>query len=419
MKCQSKRILVTVLGLLPALAARAQMSFRGLGIPAGYDASSANSVSADGRIVVGDISSGNVQAGFRWSEATGIQLLFPPGGEIAYSSAEGVSATGNVIVGGMTSTAGSSGVYRWTSGSTTSLPAPNGSTIYIPPFGGVSGDGQTVVGSLIDSGSGRAALWSANVGWRAVGGIGSEFLGISADGSTAVGDRWSSETTPMAPVRWTASEGIVDLSIAPGGVSPYGYAFAASSDGSVIVGGTSAADAIQGEYEAVLWTRDGAVHPLGFLPGAVLPAFSIATGVSADGRVVVGMSDPTGPFVWDPDHGMRSLTQLLLQAGISEVSHWRLDIVSGVSADGSTIVGNGTNPQGRDEAWLVRIGDTCYANCDGSTAAPVLNIGDFMCFLNRFAADDPYANCDGSATPPVLNVNDFSCFLNRFAAGCP
>jgi hypothetical protein len=60
----------------------------------------------------------------------------------------------------------------------------------------------------------------------------------------------------------------------------------------------------------------------------------------------------------------------------------------------------------------------CYANCDGSTTAPVLNVLDFSCFLNRFAAGDSYANCDGSTIPPVLNVLDFSCFLNRFAAGC-
>ena len=29
-----------------------------------------------------------------------------------------------------------------------------------------------------------------------------------------------------------------------------------------------------------------------------------------------------------------------------------------------------------------------------------------------------YANCDGSTAAPVLNVLDFSCFLNRFASGC-
>ena len=28
----------------------------------------------------------------------------------------------------------------------------------------------------------------------------------------------------------------------------------------------------------------------------------------------------------------------------------------------------------------------CYANCDSSTVAPVLNVADFICFTNRFAA---------------------------------
>jgi hypothetical protein len=63
-------------------------------------------------------------------------------------------------------------------------------------------------------------------------------------------------------------------------------------------------------------------------------------------------------------------------------------------------------------------GGGCYANCDNSTTAPILNVLDFTCFLNRFAAGDTYANCDHSTTPPVLNVLDFQCFLNAFAAGC-
>jgi hypothetical protein len=61
----------------------------------------------------------------------------------------------------------------------------------------------------------------------------------------------------------------------------------------------------------------------------------------------------------------------------------------------------------------------CYANCDASTAAPVLNVNDFLCFLNAFAQGDTYANCDHSTSAPTLNVLDFSCFLNLFAAGCP
>ena len=61
----------------------------------------------------------------------------------------------------------------------------------------------------------------------------------------------------------------------------------------------------------------------------------------------------------------------------------------------------------------------CYANCDGSTIAPVLNINDFICFQQKFAAGDAYANCDASTAAPILNVNDFICFQQKFAAGCP
>ena len=61
----------------------------------------------------------------------------------------------------------------------------------------------------------------------------------------------------------------------------------------------------------------------------------------------------------------------------------------------------------------------CYANCDCSTAPPILNANDFQCFLNKYAAGDPGANCDGSTAAPILNANDFQCFLNAFAVGCP
>src|SRR5262249_14881738 len=69
--------------------------------------------------------------------------------------------------------------------------------------------------------------------------------------------------------------------------------------------------------------------------------------------------------------------------------------------------------------WSVTAPQPCYANCDGSTLAPALNVNDFICFQARFAAGDTYANCDGSTTPPILNVNDFICFQSAFAAGCP
>ena len=61
---------------------------------------------------------------------------------------------------------------------------------------------------------------------------------------------------------------------------------------------------------------------------------------------------------------------------------------------------------------------SCYANCDSSTSLPFLNVNDFICFQQKYAAGDTYANCDNSTTAPVLNVNDFICFQTAFAAGC-
>ncbi|MFN0133879.1 MAG: hypothetical protein ACKVW3_15290 [Phycisphaerales bacterium] len=61
---------------------------------------------------------------------------------------------------------------------------------------------------------------------------------------------------------------------------------------------------------------------------------------------------------------------------------------------------------------------SCYANCDGSTTPPILNVNDFICFQNRYGVNDPYANCDGSTAPPIFNANDFICYLNVYATGC-
>jgi hypothetical protein len=69
--------------------------------------------------------------------------------------------------------------------------------------------------------------------------------------------------------------------------------------------------------------------------------------------------------------------------------------------------------------FIRRSAPPCYANCDGSTTPPVLNINDFVCFQGKYAAGDTSANCDNSTANPILNVNDFICFLGQYAIGCP
>src|SRR5262249_40943628 len=48
---------------------------------------------------------------------------------------------------------------------------------------------------------------------------------------------------------------------------------------------------------------------------------------------------------------------------------------------------NGPYPPPIDIGAFEFQGDTCYANCDGSIAAPVLNVADFTCFFQALAAN--------------------------------
>ena len=59
----------------------------------------------------------------------------------------------------------------------------------------------------------------------------------------------------------------------------------------------------------------------------------------------------------------------------------------------------------------------------GQPSAGPVSAGPYSLQSGFWSAPPPvgavcYANCDHSTTPPILNVLDFSCFLNQFAAGC-
>jgi subtilisin-like proprotein convertase family protein len=118
-----------------------------------------------------------------------------------------------------------------------------------------------------------------------------------------------------------------------------------------------------------------------------------------------GIDNVTGD--WRPDSG--TMAQF---AGVDAQGVWRLEAEDCAGGDTGAIQGFRINLQGGGS------GNTCYANCDNSTSAPILNVLDFNCFINRFTAGESYANCDSSTTVPVLNILDFNCFINRFTAGC-
>jgi probable HAF family extracellular repeat protein len=116
------------------------------------------------------------------------------------------------------------------------------------------------------------------------------------------------------------------------------WATGVSADGSVVVG--SAYNAA-GQIRAFRWTAARGMQDLGTLGGSS----SGATGVSADGSVVVGTADNAAgqlrAFRWTAARGMRDLGTL---GGNKRMA-------SGVSADGSVVVGSAQNAAGLPRAF--------------------------------------------------------------------
>lgn len=195
------------------------------GLPSGNVASSdANGVSADGSVIVGTGfgfagSTINATEAFRWTQQTGyVGLGVLPGTNTRSSSANGVSADGSVVVGQSAFSPNSSfdgrQAYRWTQG--TGMVGlgylPGASTTNAASVAnGVSADGSVVVGQS-DSASGRQAFrWTQEGGMIGLGFLpgfssSSNALGVSADGSIVFGTI-SSGSANQAFI-WDASNGM-------------------------------------------------------------------------------------------------------------------------------------------------------------------------------------------------------------------
>jgi probable HAF family extracellular repeat protein len=233
---------------------------------------------------------------------------------------------------------------------------------------------------------------------------------VSADGLVVVGD--SDSAHGQEAFRWTAAGGMQGLGSLPGG--SFGtIAYAANADGSVIVGeGTSSS----GLPEAFRWTQAGGMRGLNNA-GADFVA-STARGVSADGSVVVGTMTSLGgtqAFLWTPALGMTSLKAHLLSLGVAAVQGWTLENAFAVSADGTTVVGYGFDPQDRAQGWVARIrrgGAGCRVDLDGDGQ---VSIQDLLAYLAAYAAGDQRTDVNGDG---LITVQDFLAFLAAYAAGC-
>ena len=355
-------------------------SFQGLGSLMPGGSSAANGVSADGSTVVGvsDYMEGptNDDTGtqaFRWTSATGMVGLGDPTG--LGSSANAVSANGTVVVGGSGADMNPF-AFRWTG---SGLDAIGGLAGAHSRANGVSADGSTVVGESVTASGPYHAFRATGGGANDLGALsdgGSFANGVSADGSVAAGWTYGPGSMDAQACVWRKDGQLVGLGDLAGGTILGGFnstATAVSADGSVVVGESIVSAST---FHAFRWTDPGAgVDPsTGMVDlGALGDGSSKAYAVSADGKVIVG--DSGEAFIWTPDGGMQSLRDLLdVKYGLGqELAGWTLFAATGISADGLVIVGTGIDPDQQAEAWIADLRPTGEA--DGAVPEPLTILG--------------------------------------------
>lgn len=333
-----------------------EATFQGLPPLEGGVGPSSWGISIDGRVAVGSsINANDKRVAVRWIDGKVEQLPSIPGSSIS-SFAWDVSADGSAIVGNGRFFGGNVG-FRWENGIGTSIGTLGGSSTSAT---GVSHDGSVVIGA---SGIGNG-LWSA-VRWEsgdlvdigslpgATPSFGNRALDVSADGSVIVGFGDASVAdAEFEAFRWE-NDVMTPLGDLPGGEF-FSGANAVSADGSVVVGSSKSTDDSE-EVEAFRW-EDGLMVGLGDLAGGTFKSSALAA--SEDGSVVVGRGTTSvgnEAFFWDEQNGMRNLRQMLIDDFGLDLSGWVLTRASDITPDGRIITGDGMNPEGSFEAWIVTI----------------------------------------------------------------
>jgi probable HAF family extracellular repeat protein len=328
-------------------------------LPDGPFHSMAQDVSADGAVVVGSSKHNDgccPDEAFRWTSEGGLVGLGSAGG-VPVSGAHDVSADGTVIVGTAGTPSQLGEAFRWTLGNHKMSRLgflPGG--IGYSRASAVSADGALIAGfgGLTSMADTQAFRWNATdgivpLGFLPGGTSPSEALGISANGGVIVGWGTNAQGDQQA-FRWRPSVGTEAIAaFLPGGTAS--MAHDVSDDGKTIVG-WSETTGPGGSLvrEAFRWTLAGGMKGLGTL---VAGEPSEARAVSADGKTIVGVSAGEA-FVWDEVNGMRSV-KASLQAASFDMSGWTLEVATGVTDDGVTVVGWGTNPDGNTEGWVATL----------------------------------------------------------------
>ncbi len=351
-----------LVGIVCVASAAGGASFQGIGdLPGGAFSSAAFGVSGDGQAVVGwsEYQHGIFQVeAYCWTHATGMFSLGDLPGGNHRSGAAAASLGGEVIVGHGWNELTQEAVH-WTE--STGMVGLGGFSNGQLPSGAndVSANGEVVVGFADTPSYVRTSfIWTAADGMTDLGSLPggestSEALAVSADGRVVVGI--ASTDVGKRAYAWTRADGMQSLGVLPN--TRHSFAHDVSADGTTAVGLCY----LQEGSEAFIAKLDGTIIGLGDLPGGLRA--SVANAVSADGTIVVGQANTemgSDPFadvamIWDSSSGMRNLHDVLVDDYGLSLDGWFLRSATGLSDDGRTIVGIGTNPDGNTEGWIVTI----------------------------------------------------------------
>ena len=332
----------------------------------------ANAITRDGSKAVGYSYSGTSSAGNAacWWTAAGIAAV--PGQQNWYdTSAYGISADGNVIVGEGNSTLGTQFAWYWTpqAGQLQQVPVPGGP--YTASARGVTGDGKVVVGVATfrlpdNSFQSEAFRWDRSLAAAVLlpqytpppnAKPNSAASGVSDDGRRVVGvvlvllgayaaARWDDGGNPaLFSQGGDAIQAVTANAILP--------------DGSVVVG--SAVNTATGKGVAFKWTSPTGVVAL---PNPTTGYYAIdgatALNVSGDGRVIVGYGQNVAgdeeAIFWVDGQPYR-VSDVAYAAGVLPPS-WQPFRATGVDYFGNTIVGWGRGTSGAFEAYALTLDAT-------------------------------------------------------------
>src|SRR2546426_2078544 len=362
-----------------------------------------------------------------WTSAGGFQDLGLMGG--VEVQAHDLSADGSQIAAEAGSTIAFRRAALWTASTgfvdigTPYYPSADPSYSVSYAFG-LSGSGSVIVGNAIPSTS-SLIPHSMSV---TVAGISNSFSfiaeppntfqgqanGVSDDGKVIVGLAYDQSFNQHA-YRWQGGS-VTDLGNL--GVQS-AQATATNSDGTVVVGTSNTTRCGSACPDAFRWTSSGGMKDIGNLQKGAM----FTNDVSADGNVVVGSGVAGGgglthAWRWTAKNGLEDLNNVLSDLRVS-TNGYVLLFATGVSADGTTIVGTAQNsstnviypylavipPPSCAPVTCAALGKNCGSLSDG--CGGTLNCG--TCSGSQTCGGGGKANVCGPCTPTTCAARGKNC----------